>query len=470
MIPLSAASMTLLNLRRENVLLWVLTVVLACSHSFGQGRANPLTPAQAKVLGERLLGKPPEAMETYFSKAEATNYLALKSGREVWLYRMNSSDVDVQPAWHHTFDDVTNLQLDRFLVLPNQDSPVLRMIGYSGGSSGQTTTLALYSVSLGNLYWIDYSLDRADPGIPRVQLMDGDAGDETVQEHLKAWAAALGVDRIIVTDPYDIRNIEEAWLRDNRGHIPGTITLRYYPRINTKGGVLTGLDDKPFQWTSYFKGPVVGYDASLRRYFPVVVPDNGYQWVEEFKLVGPWLYMRENQAGWRWRYNKVTHRLESGDYELSEKGQPKDVHPAAGGQAPAKPLPSSVVSAYDLLQDPFSYKGKTVVLAPSKWPRFLNGQLIEYSPVSVPIAGYMGMRFNRMLQESVALYDALGQNNDRGGGEMEVIGQIVLLLPRAQRPNVLKNWVVQPLGTTEGTNYFGAHIAVPLVRLVRYSD
>jgi len=109
-----------------------------------------------------------------------------------------------------------------------------------------------------------------------------------------------------------------------------------------------------------------------------------------------------------------------------------------------------------------------VDLVPWQWPMLYNGQVYSWSRYANPQIGYTGLRFNRMLEPQTAVFDVMAQDMT-APGELESVGQIIVILPAdVSKLDVMKTWVVVPLGTTEGTNYLGAAIRVPTVRFVKY--
>jgi hypothetical protein len=73
----------------------------------------------------------------------------------------------------------------------------------------------------------------------------------------------------------------------------------------------------------------------------------------------------------------------------------------------------------------------------------------------------VGLKFNKMLDESIALYDVQGMIS--GAGSTQFIGQIAVrtLVP----PAVDHVWVIKPLGVIAGWNTMGASINIPLIEV-----
>jgi hypothetical protein len=73
-----------------------------------------------------------------------------------------------------------------------------------------------------------------------------------------------------------------------------------------------------------------------------------------------------------------------------------------------------------------------------------------------------------MIDENTALYDVMGMS--AASGVFDLIGQISIVVPKNRHDLELAYaWEVEPLGTVEGTNYFGAKLEVPAVRFWRYA-
>jgi hypothetical protein len=123
-----------------------------------------------------------------------------------------------------------------------------------------------------------------------------------------------------------------------------------------------------------------------------------------------------------------------------------------------------LVPPYKLLKDPYIYKNKIVVLDVKREPILID---IYNGPVYEEIPG--GLLFNRMISEDVALYDIMGLIAPAEDRNVKMLGQIAIGVPSNQHQLQTEyDWEVEPLGTMEGTNGFGATLQVPLVRFRRY--
>ena len=131
------------------------------------------------------------------------------------------------------------------------------------------------------------------------------------------------------------------------------------------------------------------------------------------------------------------------------------------------------VTAFELQRNPYRYKNKLLWLNPEPYPVLLNGMPVMYSPHnnnSIAL-GFLGLRFDKMLDAHRALYYILGQNvNGPRSSALDTIGQLAVLLDSANNGPLRldRTWHLEGLGVMEGTNGFGAPVAVPLVRFRRY--
>jgi len=140
------------------------------------------------------------------------------------------------------------------------------------------------------------------------------------------------------------------------------------------------------------------------------------------------------------------------------------------------PQANVTLHAYDLLQNPYSYRNQIVVLNLLERPVLYNGSVIQYAniggtdPRVATQLGLMALRLNRMISAETALYDVMGVSADYSS-DAEMLGQLAVILPEGRKTLELdRYWEVEPLGVLQGTNGFGAPIQVPQVRFWRYSD
>jgi len=460
--------------------LYVLVASLAISTlSLAQ---NPLTPGEAQRIVTALLGKQPDRLETYF--LHGTNYLAFglttdrlnnPEKKDIWIYTRSPDDKEFHQLWHDTMSD---LLPERFVEVAGHSSACLLLEGGIAGSGGSTTRLGLYCIDADKFVEVDYLESWSSTGRHTITIDATRAADPSLRAYLESQGHKVGLDKPdILTDPENLENVEQAWIDDNGYATSGTIRIRYYGAL--KYGLMNGpitikdkqccvdlVHDGRYDWYSLFKGPVGGFDRLEHRYFLVYVQKDRYSWAGKLNVMGDWLYIRPQDGHWSVRFNKVTHKLEMGDFDsLVVQGK----HPSA---APLRPKTEQsatiIVRAYQLVQNPFAHEGKPVDLAPWQWPMLYNGQVYSWSRGANAQVGYVGLRFNRMLEPQTAVFDVMAQDMT-APGELESVGQIIVILPPdVSRLDIMKTWVVIPLGTTDGTNYLGAVIHVPTVRFLKY--
>lgn len=162
--------------------------------------------------------------------------------------------------------------------------------------------------------------------------------------------------------------------------------------------------------------------------------------------------------------------------QIYDKSHPSQTQPSQSAPDVPTVAEGVTLNAYQLVQNPFEYKHRLVGLDPNPWPQFLNGKVYNFfSPMldegrrRMRGVGYVGMRFNRVLSEGLALYDCMGSNLDsRPGSGMEQVGQLIVTGGQSNQLSMDQVWEVEPLGTQEGTNSFGATVSVALVRFWQY--
>ena len=136
------------------------------------------------------------------------------------------------------------------------------------------------------------------------------------------------------------------------------------------------------------------------------------------------------------------------------------------------PLSGLILHPYDLLKNPYQAKEKLVQLDLNSRPVLYNGTVIQYSgPVNPAIGerfGLMALQLDRMADENVALYNIMGI--EAGASDGQTLGQLAVLLPDGTTALRLdRDWMVEPLGPLQGTNYVGADIQIPAVRFWHYA-
>ncbi len=370
---------------------------------------------------------------------------------------------------------------DRFILLPSEKAPLLRLKGLYGGNAAGNTRLAIYSVQPDTLSWIDYQENWSAGGLPKITIDDKHVSASYLREYLESWAHAEGIDRPRVpSDPEELSNVEQAWIDANGSMTSDAIKLRYYKNLKVGGTnfrldnshyVIASVSDDRYVWYSLFKGPVGGYDKQMGQYFMVYVPEDAYAWADRLKVVGSWLYIGPRDEHWKLRFNKVTHKLEQGDFDSLLGPRTTNAHPSAVPDlgSTRQPVGIPTLHPYELLQNPFAFRGKVVRLDVGSWPYILNGQVYRWAPMVGPAMA--GIQFQRMITETDALYDVMGLDINDASSGLRMLGQIVVLVASDKpRPSPGFLWLVRPLGVESGTNYFGAVIQTPKVQFLRYAD
>jgi hypothetical protein len=161
--------------------------------------------------------------------------------------------------------------------------------------------------------------------------------------------------------------------------------------------------------------------------------------------------------------------------EVAEQAATKQTASERNEATPQESEPPSadvVLHAYDVLKNPYGYKNRMVVLDVMERPVLFNGSLFQYAggvdPRVATTLGMAGVRFDKMLAENIVIYDVMALNANNNS-DPELIGQLAVLLPTGRgQLDLGPDWEVEPVGTIEGTNGFGATVQVPEVRFWRY--
>ena len=151
-------------------------------------------------------------------------------------------------------------------------------------------------------------------------------------------------------------------------------------------------------------------------------------------------------------------------------------HPAEGDAK--RGAKRDVVHARDLVLNPFHYEGKIIVLDVLSVPFLSDGNVFSWQQ-GVEAVGRTGLRFRRIWAEGEALYDVVAVDVGPGSGDLEVVGQLVVVLPPYLPPPdqrhveasssgplpLDKLWAVKPRGVVHATNGFGAPVQIPVVKI-----
>lgn len=152
---------------------------------------------------------------------------------------------------------------------------------------------------------------------------------------------------------------------------------------------------------------------------------------------------------------------------------------SANGPPPLAPV---ALHANEFIKNPFANRGKRIRLDVTEYPVLFENNLIRYMEYTGPpgIGEQLtprGVRFKRMLSQEEQIYDVTAVNQggmlSQGTSFTDVIslGELVVKVPPGQGElDSKRSWVVEPLGTIDGTNGFGASISVAVVRFWAYYD
>ncbi len=152
------------------------------------------------------------------------------------------------------------------------------------------------------------------------------------------------------------------------------------------------------------------------------------------------------------------------DGEADHPQLEQSVHPSPRKSA------GVMLYAHDLLQNPFRYEHQLVELDTMSIPWISGGNLIKvqrFATEDRKVLGIYAVRFSKMLSKNEALYDVLSWDV---GTPMNTEGSLVVLIPPGLDGNLdrERHWMIEPMGTVEGTNGFGAELSVPIVRFWNY--
>lgn len=182
--------------------------------------------------------------------------------------------------------------------------------------------------------------------------------------------------------------------------------------------------------------------------------------------------------------NKSRPELSEARPEVSKGNVPTQATGAASAESGNSPPPLAPVAlhANEFIKNPFANKGKRIRLDVTEYPVLFENNLIRYMEYTGPpgIGDQLtprGLRFKRMLSPEEQIYDVTAVNQggllSHGTSFTDVIslGELVVKVRPVQNElDTKRPWVVEPLGTIDGTNAFGAPISVAAVRFWAYYD
>jgi hypothetical protein len=123
---------------------------------------------------------------------------------------------------------------------------------------------------------------------------------------------------------------------------------------------------------------------------------------------------------------------------------------------------------YDVLKDPFKFQNNLMVFDVISRPSFYDMHFYQYVDGIVDVRRHLsatGLQFRKMLSEGAALYDVEGVDPSFPVN----LGQI-LVTGSNDELRIDRFWQVEPLGTVQSTNYFGAAPDVPVIKFWGYAN
>jgi hypothetical protein len=165
------------------------------------------------------------------------------------------------------------------------------------------------------------------------------------------------------------------------------------------------------------------------------------------------------------------------------------------------PNSNATVTPYELLKNPFQHKENVVTLNVQSLVSLVSNPNPHSSSEDVTSYAEIHEYFfvlNRMLQDdfklrkwddpaNLALYDVKAARELSGSAktcsfdsdnnvmscipsDLELLGQIAVIISHDKELHVYhnQNWIVEPMGTIDGTNGLGAPMSLPIVKFWRY--
>lgn len=171
-------------------------------------------------------------------------------------------------------------------------------------------------------------------------------------------------------------------------------------------------------------------------------------------------------------------RLSTDASVSSQDTGPQSVAPALADTVPSRSSePPSwkgvTVHPYQLVKNPFAYKGQLISLDLGSRPVLYNGSVIQYGNAVNPVLGIrlglMALKLDRMIAEDEALYDVMG--GEAGENFAISLGKILIVIPpEITELDLARTWLVETKGLQRGTNALGAPQSIPLILFRKYLD
>ena len=137
---------------------------------------------------------------------------------------------------------------------------------------------------------------------------------------------------------------------------------------------------------------------------------------------------------------------------------------AAGADTPATypdgydPASNEVFLPYELSKNPYKWKGQSGILDT------LNTAYVMPNGSAAQMGLALGsIKFDKMLDEHTAIYDVMTIQDT-----LTPDGQIAVILPDSDPPDLRRPWRVLVIGSLDGTNAFGGNVTVAAVKFEQY--
>jgi hypothetical protein len=142
---------------------------------------------------------------------------------------------------------------------------------------------------------------------------------------------------------------------------------------------------------------------------------------------------------------------------------PEPTEPAASGEE---------LKAIDLVRDPLRWSAKSVVLDPTGIPVVFRGNTISWqdkvAPIQEQYLGWVGVKYNRMLDAELGLYD-INAINASAGSRASLEGQMAVHAKKGEFPSNTRKWVISLERMLDAPSQNGAPISLPVFRFWRYA-
>lgn len=179
----------------------------------------------------------------------------------------------------------------------------------TGGSSGYGFTVRVYDTLDGETYSLDSWGTYSDPA-----LEFSFSENAPQKKGLKQWLLQKGNEHNFFYKYGDEHSAAiEDWLETHgKGFCKGQLTIHEFPGEipPTEVTVMCTVDDGEFEWVSYFKGPVIGYDKSRDAYFVLYVPRYDLGHVPTMISGAQYLWLGTCIENGILAFDKATHTLE----------------------------------------------------------------------------------------------------------------------------------------------------------------